>query len=542
MMTVTTKALIGPASDQFRGATGEGLQASRQSVLQAVGALTPRDRFEAASSIADSLFGTAPRVRLGGRTARSEIAYDTVSWPLALLSACGDGYYGSSEQLLARTLVPYCQYQYMPPGREALRRRAIHGEARFRSPPWAPWMVRNPPGRKTCPVCAAQSWQTLGIDALVWPHMAPMVRACWRHGVQLRTNVAARGPDEHQWVPQPASVRAIAFAKDTVTICELGRSVEGASHAFAAQLTECGLRRPDGTFRTAAFARHYAAYADAYIEDLALCRALGRPRTASAVLHWIRQGGDETLHPVLLVVLLGFLRAAGDSTLAIFSTVARRQKAPPVAHKSWSAQGKSDRLPVDGRERYGLTDVPMLLHAGCSCKQAARLCHVNASTVYRLVARLALWGVVATQRHARLRVRARQIWQALRAKYPQASPNALRKREPQAYAWLWRHDQEWLMAQPRSYCPARGWHRSVLPTPGSPAAALARVRSAIRDMEARAEGPPYSRAELCRRIGISQHVLKTWEYASTRIARAIQRANKTRSPIRPARWRPSHSA
>ncbi len=513
-----TRFSKGSASDRSRRDASDSM--CRQPVLQAFGALTPRDRFEAASSIADTLFGAAPRVRLGGRMARPEIAYGTVTWPLALLSACGDGYYGSSEQLLARTLVPYCQFQYMPPGREALRRRAIHGEAGFRSPPWAPWLVGDPPDRKACPLCLAHSWRTLGIDAVVWPHLAPMVQACWRHGVQLITGSAARSPDEHHWVPKPASARAIAFANDTVAVCELGRSVEDAARAFDARLAECGLRRPDGTFRTTAFARYYAAYADGYIEDPALRRMVVRPWAARTVLHWIRHGGDETLHPVLLVVLVGFLRAAGESTLATFATAAGRGQASRAGRKRAFGQDNAERLPVDGRRHYGLADVPVLLHAGCSCQQAARLCHVNASTVYRFIERHALWDVVATQRHARLRVRARRTWRTLRAKYPQASQNALRKREPQAYAWLRRYDREWLLSQRGPYCFANGWHRSVLPTQGSPAAALARVRRAICGLRARGARPPYSCAALCREIGISPHVLKTWENASMRIARA----------------------
>jgi hypothetical protein len=214
----------------------------------------PHDPFEAASSLAAHVLGHPPYIRRGGIAREPDLAYGTVTVALDDLANVASGFFGTAEELLQqRTLVNYCAFQMTPTMREAFRRRVRTGAGTIRPSGRAPWMVATYPGNLACPLCELTAWNEYGTRAMLWPHRAPLVRACWRDGAQLVPTLPGAEPCYPADRVREATTAQRQFALDTVMVCQLGVNCEQAALEFEAQIAAAGVRRSSGTFATAQF-------------------------------------------------------------------------------------------------------------------------------------------------------------------------------------------------------------------------------------------------------------------------------------------------
>lgn len=475
----------------------------------------PRDPFEAASSLANSLLGVPPLQRRGGRSCRMDAAFGTVSWPLNPFAATTDGYFGSGLALMhERTLVDYCSFQMTAQGRSLLQAQVLDGTgAGRRPPPWNPWMVDTLRPAVTCPLCMRESWERFGVVAWFWPHHAPFVSACWRHAVRL-VHASELAVASRVTALQSASHAELAFARDSVSVCQLGRDRCAAARWLGEAMAAAGFRHANGEFRAKEFCAALQDFCGRQLSSLALARASASPRFGRRILSWIN-GQTDSISPVGVVLTLGCLREAVTTAVPVYS---KGQPHRPRC-RGWRGRYRAIEINIDGRHRYLRSDMEHLLRRGCSCGQVAALCHVSASTVWRHVKDRNLRDLIERLQEERCRREARTAWQKVRSRFPHASRNQLREREPRAYRWLVTHDKGWLSRQPAAYKTLKGWRRGVLKTAGSGSKILARLRSAIRTIE---QNGRVTRAALCRELDVSPYILQRWSTASQRVARLLE--------------------
>jgi len=352
------------------------------------------------------------------------------------------------------------------------------------------------------------------------------VQACWRDGALLVPML--QGPEHRYPVDcvREASVAQRQFARDTVMVCELGTDCEQAALEFGAQIAAAGERWASDTYATAQFCRSFGEFCAAQFDDMALHRYLSRPRAGQDVLRWVRSAGATFIPPILLVLLLGWLRFAAQST-----AITRPAPHPPQRGRTlkrrvrgWAGRYSRVRLPVDGRRRYGQADTERLLQAGCTYAQIARLCRISESTVSRYVTARGLGPLAAQARVERKRTEVRGAWTRACHRYPNRSRNAIRILEPRAYRWLVTHDKAWLRQQCQAFERRHGWRRGLLPTPGSAAIIAARIRRVHRTILTIHWKARCTRSALCRALGVTPYLFDRWRKASPLIAAAVKKA------------------
>ncbi|WP_420025912.1 TnsD family Tn7-like transposition protein [Cupriavidus taiwanensis] len=473
---------------------------------------------ESAASLSIRAMGHPPLQRKGGRLCAPDLANGTVSWPVDILAALGNGFYGTSDEILdTQSLFNYCAIAMRPEGRVALRKRARTGVGSAKEASWAPWQLATVGQTLACPICRREAWRMIGMPAECWPHRAPLVLGCWRHGVLL---VAQEGFADLT-VQAKRSCRAsqdiLTFAQNTVRLCGLARNFSDTADHFRKLLAEADFLRDDGRFYAARFRAAYATYGSNHAHEPALRKAIQAPQAGRAVLDWVRSAGEESVHPVYLVLALGMLDEVVASPAASFAP--RKCGVQVTRRRAWSARTVQSLRVLDGRSHYGRSDIPYLAAHGCEPAEIASLCRLSRDIVWRTVRVNKLRPLIQKARHERLRHSARQAWQRARVQHPNRSSNVLRSLEPRAFRWLWKHDRIWLQSQRAEFTPVTGWRRQVLPTAGSRQRILAKLRQAAASQQAR--GGRCTRASLTRALSITPYILKQWAQASAEVAELL---------------------
>ncbi|SOY70954.1 hypothetical protein CBM2585_B50174 [Cupriavidus taiwanensis] len=244
--------------------------------------LVPRDPYESAASLADALFGPLHYPRLRRVPSKPVgLAYGTISWPLAHLAAEIDAYYGDAPEILRdRTLVNFCKFGVKPSKWESFVNRALYGVS---SKPTT--CLRQPfswrPRTRICPLCDRESWNSRGCHVLLWPHMAPLVEACWRHQVRLEPLMAARHPCRK---PVAALPIECTYARNVVRLCELAAGPKALTAAYLVErLSATGFQRPDKNMRHTEF----ATLLDVYVRDLLSVSPYPAQRRCGGVGGWV---------------------------------------------------------------------------------------------------------------------------------------------------------------------------------------------------------------------------------------------------------------
>lgn len=485
----------------------------------------PRDSFEHAASLGRSLLGPPPLIRRGGRSCARELAYGTANWPLNVIVAYAGGFYGTAEAMLReRTLVDYCKFQIAPEHRPWLDAYALDGTGFYRPSPMMPWLVAELRKPSACPLCDMEAWILRGLVADYWPHMAPLVSACWRHGVALVDRRLVQG-EVRESRPNIASDAQVHYAQNVLLLRELARDMRDAAHHFAQHLNEAGYCHANGEYRVGRFSQSLQRYAQAQFGGHPICKAMAALSSTRAILRWIRAEGNATVHPAMMVVVLGFLQSdALPVGLASQSTHPHRRD-----REGWQGRYRNPRLVINDQRTFDKDDIERLLRRGVPCAQVAEFCKVSTSTVWRVVKERNLRQCIRALQLERCRKEARDAWTRARKRFPAASRNHLRKQESRAYKWLQKHDREWMETQPSEYLPPAGWSRSAIPTAEASVLLVSRLCNAIELVRSQHPAGRCSISALCRALSITRYMLLTWAQASAEVAALL--ADEMDQPI-----------
>ncbi|CAG9183400.1 hypothetical protein [Cupriavidus pampae] len=431
-------------------------------------ALTPRLPWESAASLADSLFGERPSRQ------RAWMACGTVSWPLQAVAAYGNGYYGDVQTLLKeRSLVGYCLIGLPPRLRRALCERAITGAWALRDQAMSHGFLWRPV--KICPACAVQSWHDLGIMGWLWPHQAPLVEACWRHGLLLSQRQAQVVPGV---LPpaRDATPDQVAFARNAVAVCAMGMDIANATPQWVQAFRDAGYLNGRATFRTRLFTQHYREFGIAHFANPTFREVCTSPGAATQIAHFVEAAARGAraglaINPVYLVAVQGFFQTLEKAAV-------RRNQAGRLSRIPrwccWTIE------PDVGTWDGGQSALADLVARGCSPREVANRCGISLvaarSRLYREPARYyrkARWRF--------LRRSARETFLRLAEAHPVATANFLGKQEPNLCKWLAKEDPAW-------------WQRQLHRLEVARAAADARCREARGHIAASGERPQDARA------------------------------------------------
>ncbi len=406
-------------------------------------ALTPRLPWESAASLADSLFGER------SFSQRAWMACGTVSWPLQAVAAYGNGYYGDVQRLLReRTLVGYCLIGRVPSWRQPFCEQAITGAWALRDHTMSPGGLWRPV--KICPACAAQSWHDMGVIGWLWPHQAPLVEACWRHGLLLSMPQAQVAPGVMP-PKRDAAPDQVTFARNVVAICAMGMDLASAIPQWVQGFRDAGYFDGRDVFRTRIFAQHYREFGVAHISNPTFRAVCTSPGAADKIADFVRTAArgacaELAICPVYLVAVQGFLQSLGQSSTR-WKVAGRLARIPRWC--CWTIE------PDLGNWTGGQSDIPNLVAKGCSPRKVAERCGMSLvaarSHVYR--------GPMQTKyRRARwrfLRQSARETFLRLVEAHPGSTANFIGSLEPNLCKWLATEDPEWWRQQLRRLKVAR---------------------------------------------------------------------------------------
>lgn len=354
------------------------------------------------------------------------------------------------------------------------------------------------PVLRSCGACAAESLRRHGIAYWHCMHNLPGVIACAQHGVVLTGSFSQSQLGHRARLVMPTQRVGAALRKATpaqVQIAEISRdlllyvgdSIEPhvAADVYAAAIRELGLTR--GTTQlaldpiVALLRQRFARCFDTNVSERFLLDAAGRMSWLVTIL-----GGRDRLtsplaHIMLIAVLFGsfdrFLEACKTSwegctkskpitTSPVCCEPARFAHARELlGDEALSCRqiaqtcGVSVGWVIKHRQTLGIaikvrpkrlysdskSNVRGLLRDGSSVADVARRLRLSASTVYRLLdAELGLAQQRESSDKDHLRAMHRDKWLTLCRDHPDAGTNLLRSINGATYAWLYRHDREWL--------------------------------------------------------------------------------------------------
>jgi len=405
-------------------------------MFELIAPLLPRHPYEAASSIANDLFG--PQLLRDPRgQPRCDLAYGTVSWPLQRLAELGHGFYGDVEQLLAtRTLLNYGRCAMTPERFKEVRRRAIDGAITGASD--YPYCFNDERPSMVCPLCVQEAMARYGTYAFLWPHQAAYIDGCWEHGVRLVRMHDRFDYREYARSVVQAAAWEVELARDVVRLCEQACGFVGMAVSIAEGVQEAGLRYANGLLCRNRLIEAYLSYARQAVPSPLLQALACNERAAMRIVRFLTEKG-ALVPPILLTVFLGFLREAGASVTSVFPTRRDTRRGKRVG--TWSAaQQPKLRRP----ERHGVLALRLKGYSGAAVAAIKGMWPI---AVHRTVLASGLQAEVAQAREAWQRRTARAAWNAACRRLGHDGVSAVVCAEPRAYVWLRKHDGEWLAAR-----------------------------------------------------------------------------------------------
>jgi len=393
----------------------------------------PRDPFEAASSLGESLLGPYPNMPKG-----YELAFRSITWPLTMIAQIGKGYYGNVESLSrTRTLVGVCRFMYDQDKRPSLERLLQMGKivsaCATRRASRQNFQIHV--AKMLCPHCAREGWKEFGAIGVLWPHLGPMVEACWRHGCLL-------GPwtlDTMTWIHGSSACRASAaqvrYARNMVRLCDMGNDVMGTCAFLADCLQGLGFASADGDLSRSAFTEKFVAYVDRNVSNSLHKMIVSSYHASKHVSTFLRSRGEKRIHPLHLTLLLGFI---DEFTSAGAAVIAANRTKPPN-RSSWKSSVEPE-IPPGPYERG---DAMGLLLLGCSYQTVASLTGWPLESLQQTMRKRGLREKVIDARERFLIPLARERWIAIREAMRTDIRPALRADRKRLDNWLNKHDKAW---------------------------------------------------------------------------------------------------
>jgi hypothetical protein len=431
---------------------------------------------------------------------------------------------------------------------------------------------------KFCPACVAKDIEGFGIAYWHRRHQLPEVVICSTHEVLLvETIQSADLHDRHALrLPPRGSVRLlpsdassltrkqIHFSRESSELLDLNAnhlSPEILLSAYKDRLVEMGLAKKSGRVDQIAFRSEITAYHEDFCFLPHVERLHIRSENGLSWLERIVRKPRTRQHPVLHLLLVSFLFGSPMELLAYIRTplekknTMRQQDVPDesmkirsclkeralslraaaiemgrsVAYVRARAKGlsiKFNQRPFRISEDLELTISSALL-AGASVKEAANASHVSIVSVYRIIQ-----GSLELKTEIK-RLALRKQLHERRARFQQmfmhgcAAICNVRKASPADYAWLARHDREWLSAIVRQHTTRASVHRPRVDWTARDEVILSQIRLVVTRLLSPVESPVrITITELGRRTG-SVSLLQKKLHKLPRTAEYLQQVVET---------------
>lgn len=469
-------------------------------MFDSIAPLFPRHPRETASSIANDLFGEP-------LMSQTQINMDAVSWPLRKLAELGDGFYGDTEQLICfRTLLNFRRFSMSIDVFEAVKCRVIEGVS-FYGPRGQYRDVRPP---MVCPLCEQEALAQYGTLALLLPHQAPLVDACWQHGVRLVKRHVADDVKSKIRRAKSAPAGEVEFARDVVTVCEMGHDLDVAAATVLARLRDAGFQYANGEFRRTALTDRFQAYVEMQIKN-PLLQKIGEGQFAvTRLLNFVGKNRGS-ISPVLLGLFLGFLRKTSSTAVAVLpnSSYARLQSG------TWSTSVQPQLIRP---ERYDALALRLMGYSGAA---VAAIKGRKQTTVDCKVYRSGRKVEVRQARLAFLQSTARAAWKAAYRRQGNVGVSIVAVTEPRAYIWLLKHDRKWLSSHSLHYTPV---HKpfGMFRIPEQQRRVAANLQSAMAALVKAGGRLPLSLKSVANEAGIGAARLRAWMRQDADLLRAVR--------------------
>jgi len=365
---------------------------------------------------------------------------------------------------------------------------------------------------KACPTCMASDRPAWGGAYWHLEHQLPGVWICPAHGEVLwQSDLKASGVGRFQWhlpdashltqpVSHPADVSALRRGANlSIWLWSQPAGIRfdpvQVSETYRLALRERGLirGRARGRLTHKEVGRQYSEFL-VPLRQIDELRAL--PETPEAAAREVARLSYEPrggLHPLRHLALIGWLFGDALSFVDAMSRSAQslRQAEPAMdtrpgepgndhrqtvllglVSSGLSVSAASRQLGIDphtgmawlAREGISTNKRPSVLKddvrsrmksalmRGAAKSDVATLGGVSIESVTRLLrTEVGLRAAWTAARNAKVQTRARSTWSRLLAANPNSGVNAVRLARPDIYAWLYRNDREWMLAQAQQF-------------------------------------------------------------------------------------------
>lgn len=322
---------------------------------------------------------------------------------------------------------------------------------------------------KACPYCMREDVHAHGIAYWHLTHQYPGVLICPRHQAWLMASTKSRRwsgrfewslPAEKFLIEQASSQKLwsrpvfLALADNVIDLAAIGRATFFEPYAVAA------------AYRTAVLQGSRAASLFERTEPLRrfhLFESLPADKKGSeSFVNQLVRSPRRSIHPLKHLVLIDWLFDDLRSFLEAYKVEVARSaqkvestpsRAPDrrVSLSSSEAPAKNALRPkrLKGQLRE---DLLSKLAEGVSKQVLCEEFQITVSTINKLLrAHPATYAAALKARHRREIDEHRSQWQNLHGLYPELGVQALRNTMPPLYAWLYRNDKDWLIAEAQTF-------------------------------------------------------------------------------------------
>lgn len=391
---------------------------------------------------------------------------------IATLEQTGFTYWGSAESiLLNHTIFPlFVPFQSKVKIEDAIK--TVKGD-RIDSIKYRLGIVSSGFGAehplKACPHCMREDVHAHNVAYWHLTHQYPGVLICPRHQAWLMVSTKGRRwsgrfewllPAEEFLIEQDSSQKLwsrsvfLALADNVINLATIGRATSFESCAVAA------------AYRTAVLHRSRSASLLDRTEPLRrfhLFESLPTDKKSSdSFVNQLVRSPRRSIHPLKHLILIdwlfddlhSFLEAYKAEVARSANQVTRTPSLVPdnrVLQSSSGTQAKNAPRPkrIKGRLKE---DLLAKLAEGESKQVLCDEFQITVSTINKLLrAHPATYDIALEARHRREIDEHRSRWQHLHSLYPELAVQALRNTMPSLYAWLYRNDKAWLIAEKQTF-------------------------------------------------------------------------------------------
>lgn len=303
--------------------------------------------------------------------------------------------------------------------------------------------VRAADALRFCPSCHGETLEARGERCWRRVHQLPAVLVCPDHGIPLLSStVVPRKAGQHAFVAATdencAATEPPPWAANPACVALLGRIARASTRLLASPHPRQTISEIQRAVRVAAAA-------------CGLATSSGRPDKRRL----------EALRETVLAPLQGVLPEAISDEWLLLLIRRHRSAIHPLHHVLLNvlleAAGPDDRRPPAPATRHFLANEPTFIRRltalasdGLGLRATARALGVDPGTVRLHSTRLGLpvsWKALHKEPVTRDHIdqcAIRRRWLQMQREEPELGVTALRRRLPAEFAWLYRHDRDWL--------------------------------------------------------------------------------------------------